>query len=299
MHMRYLKIALFAWVLAWLIFPAANSSRASAKLEAAPARVSPFSSSPFARTGDTVPFECDVSIRNSIDDPVERDYFVFSAADNERVHITFANGTPAGPNFGMVWRLLKGDGTPATECGDISGAARDCGPLPAAGNPYRIEVSDFQFNGTGSYTLAANFLTTGCSAITLAPNPLTVAVGTSGNLTVTMTPVQATDTVVGLSSANAGVAKAPDSVTISANQSSATFTVMGMAAGATNITATLPASLGGRTATAGVAVFGTGHGSNRNSPAQPDHERFHPCQDCRQLAEYLCAAQSRADDGGQ
>jgi uncharacterized protein (TIGR03437 family) len=207
---------------------------------------------------DNTPLICGVTSRSTIDSPIDTDLHSFSVAGGERVNINFTNTAPVGPNFGVVWRLLQGDGAPASQCGDISGAARDCGPLPASGNPYRIEISDFQFNGTGAYSLAVNFLTTGCSAITLAPNPLTVAVGTSGNMTVTITPAQSTGTVVALSSSNSGTAKVPDSVTIPANQPSASFAVMGMSAGPATITATLPPSLGSRTATASVAVFSPG-----------------------------------------
>jgi uncharacterized protein (TIGR03437 family) len=207
---------------------------------------------------DNAPLICGITSRGTIDSPIDTDLYSFSVAGGERVNVNFANTAPVGPNFGVVWRLLQGDGAPASQCGDISGAARDCGPLPASGNPYRVEISDFQFNGTGAYSLVVNFLTTGCSAITLAPNPLTVAVGTSGNMTVTITPTQSTGTVVALSSSNSGVVKVPDSVTIPANQPSAPFAVMGMSAGSPTITATLPPNLGSRTATASVAVFSPG-----------------------------------------
>jgi uncharacterized protein (TIGR03437 family) len=207
---------------------------------------------------DNLPLLCGVTSPGLIDSVIDTDLHSFSVPEGERVNINFSNGTPAGPNFGVVWRLLKGDGTPASTCGEVSGTNRDCGPLPASGNPYRVEFFDFQYNGAGAYSVVVNFLTTGCPAITFSPNPWTVAVGTNGRMTVFINNPQTTDTVVMLLSSNPGIAKVPATVTIPPNRNSASFEVMGISAGSATLTATLPPNLGSPTATAMVTVFNPG-----------------------------------------
>ena len=65
-----------------------------------------------------------------------------AVTDGEIVAITVVE-TPSGQNVAPYWRLLDGTGNPALACGSLTTIAqRDCGSLPASGNPYRIEVRD-------------------------------------------------------------------------------------------------------------------------------------------------------------
>src|SRR5437867_2995256 len=102
--------------------------------------------------GTTEPIGCDAALTRSIDDPSEADRFTFNVVEGEQVDINVINGTPLSGNFSVQWRLLTGAGTPAVSCGgytDPRFGLRDCGPLPASGNPYQIEVRDQFSDGTG------------------------------------------------------------------------------------------------------------------------------------------------------
>ncbi len=213
---------------------------------------------PAAVACENTQLTCNVSLTSTIDNPLDRDFFSLNVAEGERVEIGVVRGTPSGPNFQPAWRVLKADGTPASSCGGYgTGPLFDCGPLSAAGNPYRIEVADSGLNDTGAYGVRINFLTTGCPAapmISLTPASQTIVAGTGGTLTTNISATQSTATTVTLTSSNPDVASVPASVVIPANTTSAPFEVMGRAPGTATITATLPASLGGGTATANVTV---------------------------------------------
>jgi hypothetical protein len=120
--------------------------------------------SPFS---DELEIICNVTITNSIDDPIDRDYLRFSVIDNEIVSLSLIKSAPSDGSFNPVARLLRGDGTAvAGSCGTFSlgntTELLDCGPLPATGNPYRLEVVDRFFDGSGTYRASVNFLTSGC-----------------------------------------------------------------------------------------------------------------------------------------
>src|SRR5439155_891195 len=123
--------------------------------------------------GTTEPIGCDAALTRSIDDPSEADRFTFNVVEGEQVDINVINGTPLSGNFSVQWRLLTGAGTPAVSCGgetDPRFGLRDCGPLPASGNPYRIEVRDQFSDGTGSYVVYLQRLTAAaaCETTTIA-----------------------------------------------------------------------------------------------------------------------------------
>ena len=67
------------------------------------------------------------------------------------------------------WRLLEGDGSPAADCGFSALDQRDCGPLPAAGNPYRIEVQDSGLDEIGDYSAVVSCES--CTTCEVAPVP--------------------------------------------------------------------------------------------------------------------------------
>jgi uncharacterized repeat protein (TIGR01451 family) len=91
--------------------------------------------------------------------------------------------------------------------------------------------------------------------ITLTPDPLTMVIDSTATMNVTINAAQAADRVVMLESLDPAVASVPASVTIVAGNTSAGFTVSsGTATGSTTVSATLPASLGGNSATATINV---------------------------------------------
>jgi hypothetical protein len=102
---------------------------------------------------ENTPLTCDVPVTRTIDHRVDTDLLSFSVPDGVRSHLSVVRSSPSGPQFEPAWRLLTGQGTPAASCGNfvVNTPERDCGPLPASGNPYRIEVEDWGRNDTGTY----------------------------------------------------------------------------------------------------------------------------------------------------
>ncbi len=90
--------------------------------------------------------------------------------------------------------------------------------------------------------------------VALIPNAQTIAIGSAGALAITISPAQAANITIPLSSSNPAIASVPPSVTINANATSAIFNATGLTNGTATITATLPASLGGGILTATVQV---------------------------------------------
>src|SRR5205823_2183396 len=139
----------------------------------------------------TAAVACESMLDCVIDDAVESDLGRFPVTDGQTVQITVLNGTPAGSNFNAQWRLLTATGAPAASCGGFNDAVhgfdlqRDCGPLPASGNPYQIEVQDQGLNDTGTYRAAINGVSQ-CVPITTTTTTSTTST-TSTTLTTTTT----------------------------------------------------------------------------------------------------------------
>src|SRR5438552_673054 len=68
----------------------------------------------------TEPIGCDAAVTRSIGAAVEADRFTFNVAEGERVEINVLNGTPAGSNFNVQWRLLTATGAPEASCGGFN-----------------------------------------------------------------------------------------------------------------------------------------------------------------------------------
>lgn len=139
------------------------------------------------------------------------------------------------------------------------------GPLPeaatltysydAAGRLTQVDFGD----GTAiryTYDAAGNIVSQEVlsTSLSLAPAPLSVTLGTSGVLTMQLNRAQATPTTVALVSSNPAVAAVPATVIIAAGATTVNIVVTGVSLGTATITATLPATLGGRTATVTVIV---------------------------------------------
>ena len=88
------------------------------------------------------------------------------------------------------------------------------------------------------------------AVVSLLPSPLSVVIGASGTLTVTLNAGQLTNTEVTVSVAPSNLVQVPSIVTVPAGQTGATFTVTGLAVGS----ATVTASLNGTTRSAVVQV---------------------------------------------
>lgn len=128
--------------------------------------------------------------------------------------------------------------------------------LPATGL-YTILLRSSTRIATGPYNVNLFCPGANCSqppAITLSPASLSLTAGATSQMQVSLNPAQSAPATVTLNSSNPNVASVPGSVTIPANAASAAFTVTGIAPGTATITATLPASLGGGSATASVTV---------------------------------------------
>ena len=92
-------------------------------------------------------------------------------------------------------------------------------------------------------------------ALTLASSNPRVAVGSSTSVTASLNFVTSSSTLVTITSSNPSIATMPASVTIPAGSRTASFTINGVATGTSTITASLPSSVGGGTATASLTVI--------------------------------------------
>ena len=79
----------------------------------------------------------------------------------------------------------------------------------------------------------------GSQPTAMTPNPLNLAAGTTGTLTVTLAPASTAAGSLMVSSANPAVATVPASVSFTAGQTTVPITVTAVAAGSTTVTATL------------------------------------------------------------
>ena len=120
--------------------------------------------------------------------------------------------------------------------------------------PITITATDANTcTGSQAYTLVIGSPTQ--VTIALAPPSRQVVVGSSATETATINITQSTDTIVTLVSGNTAIVTVPATVTIPANQHSATFQVTGVAVGGpVTITATLPPSFNAVPATASITV---------------------------------------------
>src|SRR5262249_54951391 len=112
------------------------------------------------------PLPCDTPLPKTLTHAIDTDLLAFTAVDGERVHLSVLNGSPVGAGFNVDWRLLDSQGNPVTGgCGSFGfGTTRDCGPLTAAGSPYRLEVEDSGRNDTGTYVAYLQRLSAPCDA---------------------------------------------------------------------------------------------------------------------------------------
>jgi uncharacterized protein (TIGR03437 family) len=192
------------------------------------------------------------TLSGSINSAAEQDSFVFFGREGGSVNISAVATTGALAARAEVYNpagaLVGANGFGNTSTGNLT--------LSVTG-VHTILIRDFNLTQTGSYNVNLTCLGNACAppvTLTLAPNQLTIAAGANSNVTATINPAQSATISVTLASSNTAVATVPASVTIPANATSASFAITGVAAGTTTITATLPTSFGGGSATASVTV---------------------------------------------
>jgi hypothetical protein len=121
---------------------------------------------------------CGVALTAEIDDPapdqmcgfaacpiLDTELFSFRVNDGEHISVTVENTPPSDPGFLAGWRVLDRTGFPLEgKCGDFNAAGPnfECGPLPAAGNPYQLEVGDVDQLVRGHAYVSVNFLNSTC-----------------------------------------------------------------------------------------------------------------------------------------
>jgi len=124
------------------------------------------------------PLTCGVARTVTIEDPptdqmcgfvdcpvMDTELLSFSVNDGERIAVTVKNANWSAGGFLAGFRLVDRTGFPvAGDCGDYIDAPPnfECGPLPAAGNPYRIEVGDVDQFVIGHAHVSVNVLSSTC-----------------------------------------------------------------------------------------------------------------------------------------
>lgn len=109
-------------------------------------------------------------------------------------------------------------------------------------------------SGNGQLSLVNGAVVLPLPVLSLTPPPQNVIAGKSGSLTAQTDVRLVNSTSVQFTSSNPAVATVPASATIQAGSRSASIAVTGVTSGTVTITATLPPSAGGSTATATVRV---------------------------------------------
>ena len=126
----------------------------------------------------STPVACGIALTAAIADPrpdecgfaecpvLETKLFSFNVGDGEHISVNVGNIPPSDERFLAAWRLLDGTGTPVDgNCGEFSPSLSnvECGPLPAAGNPYQLEIGAAGEAVTGNARVLLNLLTSTCA----------------------------------------------------------------------------------------------------------------------------------------
>jgi len=174
--------------------------------------------------------------------------------DNLPSNVTFVSATPSQGTCSGTTSVICNVGT-------LAAGASATVTITATANNSNAVINTATVGGGQADSVTANNTATATAPGT-GPNPIlsfgaaTVAIniGSTGTATVTISAPQATDTVILLTSANTGVAIVPIAVVIPAGQTSAQVNITGLSPGTSLITATLPVTLGGGTATTSAVI---------------------------------------------
>jgi hypothetical protein len=148
-------------------------------------------------------------------------------------HLVFTLSSSAAPGTDIALAL---DGT-TTQLTDDGGTA-----------------ATKETSGNGRLSLAGGAIHIPVPSLTLTPGTQSIGTASGGTLTARTSSNLIADTTVTLTSSNPAVATVPASALIQSGTQSAAFNVSPRAVGTTTITATLPASAGGATASATITV---------------------------------------------
>ena len=170
-----------------------------------------------------------VGINQSVDFPI-----TLSAAPATDLTVTLTSSDPSTATVTASVVIPKGQTSPAIQP-KVSGVNPGTANITVSAPSYTSATQSVQV--TGSLTLTG---------------PLSITIGTSGNLTLNLAGGQAPPNglVVTLASSNPSVASVPATVTIPGGQTSVTIPVTALTLGSTSITATA----GALSATAGITV---------------------------------------------
>ena len=161
-----------------------------------------------------------------IDPPTDTDLLSFTVDGVSEVGIQVNAAEDSGENFEPYWRVLDASGAPAKRCGAFTLAEEmECGVLPAAGNPYRLEVTDFFNDATGEFTAFINdaaLCVTPTPSVSFAVETAHGAPGKTVGVNVTLSApgdesVAATQNCIGLAHAAPVVADAGGNPTCAVN----------------------------------------------------------------------------------
>jgi hypothetical protein len=98
---------------------------------------------------------------------LETKLFSFSVHEGDTIGVTVEKTPPFDPGFDPGWRLLDRTGQPVGEnCENFEPSSLpnfQCGPLPASGNPYQLEVRSADDPVTGKARVLLHALTTPCA----------------------------------------------------------------------------------------------------------------------------------------
>jgi hypothetical protein len=127
---------------------------------------------PMPSSAQCIPLTCDQADEGRIDDPAETDCYGFAVAEGEIVSVSLQEIDSEG-DFTVEWRLVDRDGAAAGGlCGSVELSLTDvlCDPLPASGNPHRLEVYDRERAATGGYRVRIQRLSVGavCEDVPIA-----------------------------------------------------------------------------------------------------------------------------------
>src|SRR5438552_1409124 len=113
----------------------------------------------------TTAIMCDAPVSAPLSPAVDSDLLRFNVAECYLLQLTVLNDTPARRYFitqsppPTAPALSLPDALPIYDAVHGFDLQRDCGPLPASGNPYQIEVQDQGLNDTGTYVAFLQRLT--------------------------------------------------------------------------------------------------------------------------------------------
>jgi len=162
----------------------------------------------------------------NIDPPTDTDLLSFTVDGMSEVEIQVNAAEDSGENFEPYWRVLDAAGLPTKRCGAFTLAEEmECGVLPATGNPYRIEVTDFFNDAAGEFTAFVNdaaLCTTPAPSVTFAVGTAYGAPGTTVGVDVTLSApgnesVVTTQNCIGLTHAAPVIADAGGNPTCAVN----------------------------------------------------------------------------------